>query len=312
VIPRLPGGNPRSLNWRTIDAGAPALFVVFVLAASACTRAPVPNPVLAGWMDPIESGPSVQGPSTGFHLDPGMAYAVFGIPEGDTLVVREHAGASGTEIAQFAHDAQPIAATGMSSALGSSRWIEILTPSGQTGWVQSRHLTEFVPAEQACTDPRLRDLAAALAAAAESSGPQDIEALISPHHGLAVRLDGLGGEVLFGPQELNSLTTPGTVFDWQTRPQSGLGQAGDFRSDVLVPLVESLQQAEPACNAIPIGRSGIDPEWPGEYANLNYLAFYVPQQAEGSEFVWHTWVLGFEYVGGRPYLGVILRYQGEI
>jgi hypothetical protein len=51
--------------------------------------------------------------------------------------------------------------------------------------------------------------------------------------------------------------------------------------------------------------------WSVEYANLNYMALFRAAPA-GEEMNWRTWAVGIDYVGGVPYIAVIVQYAWEI
>jgi hypothetical protein len=44
---------------------------------------------------------------------------------------------------------------------------------------------------------------------------------------------------------------------------------------------------------------------------MNYEALYRAAPA-GDEMNWRTWVVGFDYVGGVPYIASVVQYAWEI
>ncbi len=245
-------------------------------------------------------------------LSPDVDYAVVLVPGGEYLPVREQAGSSGNEVAHLASDQRSVRVTGKTSQLGSSRWVEIQLPGGGHGWVPALNLTESHPAGEACSDPRVIDAIQRLLTAGEANDAALLRGAVSPWHGLAIRLDARGGELQFAPDALELLFQTSQPVDWLIRAESGIATSGVFQQDILHPLSDAVGRDSPACSIIPAGRTAVEPLWPDEYANFNFLAFHTAADPTGSEFGWHTWVIGVEYAGGEPYVGVIIRYQGEI
>jgi hypothetical protein len=285
------------------------LLLAASLALMGCTRAPARDPLLLpGQLAGPPEAQSDQPPP----LSPLVEYAVVYVPDGEALPVREQAGPSGREIAQLQPDERPLRVTGRTSMLGSSMWVEIELSSGGTGWIRAWNLTEARTPAQACADPRLAAALDAFMSAAEDRDAEALRRTVSPWHGLAVRLDARGGEVLTAPIAVGTLTAGEAQLDWLTRPEAGLATEGQFVSDVIEPLRAVVASQSPVCAQLPSGETAVVPEWPREYRNLNYLAFHEPAAPTGSEFGWDTWAVGFEYVGGAPYVAVIIHYQGEI
>ncbi|MCJ7513273.1 MAG: SH3 domain-containing protein [Anaerolineales bacterium] len=299
-----PLNHPRPHAWLIVVLG-------LVAASVGCTRAPARDPLLSGWQDraPAEGADSIpELPS----LSPLIDYGVVLVAEGDTLPVREQAGSSGVEIARLLPDQRPVRVTGRSSLLGSSVWVEIGLPGGGTGWAPAIHLTEARTSDEVCSDPRVADTLQRFLRAGEAADLGALGGAVSPWRGVAIRLDGRGGEVHIAPGELATLLASAKPIDWQTRPEAGSDTTGSFAQAILQPLAKAVQSVPAVCGVLPAGQTAIAPAWPTEYANLNYLAFYTPAEPAGSEFGWDTWAVGFDYAGGDPYVAVIIRYQGEI
>ncbi|GEM_PF-3540852 len=287
-------------------------WVVAVLAlAAACTRAPARDPLLLGWQQPGDSSAPESFPQPP-PLLPQVEYAVVMVPAGETLPVREQAGSSGSEVARLQPDQRPVRVTGVTSLLGSSVWVEVELPGGGQGWMRAWNLTEARTADQACSDPRLFSTLDDFLQAGKAGDPLALRRTVSPWRGLAIRLDAGGGEVHLAPESLGDLYPEASRIDWLARPEAGAGASGSFTRDVVEPLAAAVKALPPVCGELPAGESAVTPEWPSEYANLNFVAFHAPADPTGSEFIWNTWVVGFDYAGGVPYVAVILRYQAEI
>lgn len=290
---------------------ASPLLTGMLLFIGACTRAPARDPLLLG-------GQPAGGPAdtelfpTPPPLSPLVEYAVVMVPAGDTLPVRQQAGSSGSEVARLQPDARPLRVTGVTSLLGSSVWVEVELPGGGKGWLRAWNLTEARSPEQVCSDPRLAPVLDDFLKAGRASDPLALRRTVSPWRGLAVRLDARGGELRFAPESIADLFPEESRLDWLTRPEAGAGDTGSFARDVAEPLAAAVEVRPPVCGELPAGQTAVAPEWPTEYANLNFVAFHSPAAPIGSEFVWDTWAVGFDYAGGVPYVAVIIHYQGEI
>ena len=287
------------------------IFVGIVALGAACTRAPTRDPLLLG----LQPAAMEEDADPNFQLPPisSMAeYAVVLVPAGETLAVRDQAGTSGNVVAELSSDQRPIRATGVTSQLGSSVWVEIELPGGGRGWMRAWNLTEARTAEQICSDPRVASTLDNFLQAGEAGDPAALRRSVSPWRGLAIRLDAEGGEVRFLPESLGTLFSPETPIDWLARPEAGAEGAGSFPRDIVAPLAAAVRAVPPICGELPAGETTTPPEWPAEFANLNFVAFHSPADPTGSEYVWDTWAVGFDYAGGAPYVAVIVHYQGEI
>ncbi len=237
-------------------------------------------------------------------------YMVVWAPADGGLPVREPAGTQGTVVDSLPRDQRGIHLTGRTTRLGSSDWVEIVRPNGGTGWVNSWNLTEDVPAGRFCADTRARALIDQLRAAIAGRDGAMLGALISPRHGLAIRLDWWNPEILYSPNAIADLFRAQGVVEWGT--DQGSGVEGSFAQVVLPALDSGLSgTAEVACNQLPAGETARPVQWPGEYANLNYVSLYTPAPPT-ARFGWRTWAIGFEYVDDTPFITALVQYRGEI
>ncbi len=70
----------------------------------------------------------------------GTAISVWGVERTDVLNVREAADPAASIIERLEHDAVGLAHTGAVETAGTQTWWEIVTPDGNTGWVNRRYL----------------------------------------------------------------------------------------------------------------------------------------------------------------------------
>ena len=243
----------------------------------------------------------------------GITFSVFGVPPGGHLMVREPAGISGTVVAELPADMRPIRLTGQSTPLGSSIWVEIGVPSGTTGWINLWNLTEDVDPQAFCEDPRVPALVDTFFAALRDRSGDSLAQTVSPRRGLILRHDWWNSEIVIPLSEIPDLMQRIDEIAWGVQRGSGAPIVGSFR-DRLLPELDALLagEAQEACNQLLSADTGIPPEWPGEYARMNFLSFHQPAPDPGPKFNWRTWAVGIEYVDGVPYVAILIRYQGDL
>lgn len=289
------------------------------LGLAACTRTLVPITALvqptssATPVAPtvvVEPGPTLRPTEP---ISAGLAYAVAWVPGGETLTVRQPAGTSGSAIDQLSSDQRGIQLTGNSTLLGSSLWVEIVRSGGGSGWVNSWNLTEAISASDFCSDPRVGALITRVRAALEARDGAALAQSINPRRGLVVRLDWWNPDVVIPYAAVTDLLTSPTVVEWGIEQESGKAVEGTFRETILTGLDDVLK-AEPtiACDSLNAGKTARSVQWPDELTNINFYSFYRPPNVPGNELTWRAWALGIEYVGGEPYLSLLVQYRAEI
>ncbi len=295
------------------------LLTLILLAgwsAASCTRGTIPI-VSGGALLPstlTAAAGVTRTPIYFFTPGPGYQFlhAVFGVPEGSTLTVRQVAGVSGGDLGELEFDRRGVTLTGNATNLGSSTWVEIIGPTGATGWVSAANLTQDVPAEAFCSDPRVPPLVDALRASLAGGDGPGLRALVDPRRGLTFRFDWWGPEVVYAPGELPELLTSDESRDWGTQPSGGAIQ-GSFKEIVLSHLNEATQSdVATACNQTLAGPILRESRWPSEYTNLNYYALYNPADSAEGEYAWSTWLVGIEYVDNQPYISHLVQLRAGI
>jgi hypothetical protein len=283
------------------------------IALAGCGRSMVP--LASSGTQSTGPGDNIQGTETAAarlpFANPG-SYMIVWAPADGSVPVREPAGTQGAEVDSLRRDQRGIRLTGRTTKLGSSDWVEIVRPGGGTGWVNAWNLSQDVSGAEFCSDGRVTDLIGRLRAAVASKDGQALTALISPRHGLVIRLDWWNPEVAYPRQAIAQLFRNQDPVDWGTDKGSGALIQGAFSVVVLPALQSGLGEAgKLGCNALASGETARPPQWPGEYANLNYYSIYIPASPL-ARFSWRTWAVGFEYVDGEPFVTVLVLYRGEI
>ncbi len=328
--PELPAAQatcPRSPLWRGCRTASqkhgPSLvwvaLCVCCLAVAACTRTLVPvtaivNPTISATTAPptiiVEPGPTLRPTEP---ISAGLAYAVTWVPGGETLAVRQPAGTSGSMIDELSSDQRGIQLTGNSTPLGSSLWVEILRSGGGSGWVNSWNLTEAVSASDFCADPRVEELIERVRTAVEERDGAALAELINPRRGLVIRLDWWNPDVVIPYTAVTNLLTSPTIVEWGIEQESGKPVEGTFR-EMILPGLDDVLEAEStiACDSLNAGRTARSVQWPDEFTNINFYSFFRPPNVPGNELSWRAWALGIEYVGGEPFLSLLVQYRAEI
>jgi len=249
-----------------------------------------------------------------FTPGPGFQFpqAVIGIPEGQTLIVRQVAGVSEGDVGELPFDQRGLSLTGNATNLGSSTWVEIERPSGGTGWVRALDLTQDVPSGAFCGDGRVQVLLEAFRRAVADGDGQGLQALVSPRRGLTIRFDWWNPEVVVRASDVPLLLGENTSRDWGTQ-QSGGPITGSFK-EVVLPRLEEIggEDVRQACDDTLIGPTLREARWPSEYGNLNYYALFRPAPPTGSQYAWTTWLVGVEYVDNQPYISHLVQLRAGI
>lgn len=244
-------------------------------------------------------------------VDPDPAdHAVVWIEEGEVLPVRESAGISAAELGALTYDQHSIRLTGSRTALGSSTWVEIEARSGLVGWIPGWNLTEDVPAEGFCRDARIEELARGFEESIEAQDPAELAKLLSPKRNLILRFDPWNPETRIGLDDLPGLFDSPQSYVWGKQFASGVAIEGSFSDIVLPNLVDVFSsEHEVACNEILMGSAPNAVAWPSEYTNLNFLSFHRPAPDEVNTYNWRSWIVAIEYLGGEPYIALLLQLR---
>jgi len=301
----------RNLRREHIFAG------MLLLATSACRQAvvPLPTPTLSKEEQSASSPTSAPAPEaqpTAPSLGQ-VPYAVAWAGDGGPLAVRQPAGITSMAVASLAADQRGLTATGKTTQMGSSTWVEINLPEGGKGWIREWNLTEDVPSATFCEDVRVADLANQFIVAVTERDGGKLSALVSPRRGLIIRHDWWNPEVNLGYSSVSGFFLDPTPITWGINRDSELAINGTIR-DVILPQLEEVFAIAPelTCNTLGVGSTARDAMWPSDYSNVNYISFYRAAPEPGSQLNWRTWALGFEYLDGQPYLTLLVQYRGEI
>ena len=158
-----------------------------------------------------------------------------------------------------------------------------------------------------CGDSRIAPLLAQLKNSINQSNGDMLSSMISPVNGLDVRLWAYADPVKFDINKSKTIFTNTTAYNWGGGP-SGQPDVGTFK-DILQPKLSDVLNApnmETYCDDLTKVFPLANP-WP--YPDMHYYNLYKPATAAGFDF--RTWLVGFEYINGQPYLSALVTIIWE-
>ncbi len=244
---------------------------------------------------------------------PSGPYAVILVAAADVLNIRSAPGAGNPVVGTFAATATNVQRSGPSAKVGDALWVEVEKPGGGKGWVNFKYLTEYVTPAAFCADTQVNTLITNLDTALTNSNGAALAALVSPAHGMDVRLWRYGRVINYDREHARWMFDSTYEHNWGAAPGSGLDTIGAFHVAVLPKLMEVFNASYSLhCNdPMNLAVFTLVP-WPNEYANINFYAVHKPatDPAYGG-LDWRTWLVGVEYVNGKPYVFSIIHFQWE-
>ena len=266
----------------------------------------VPSATLA---PPIPANTATSIPSITAMNNP---YAVVLVLPSDVLNIRSGAGVSNNIIGTLQSTGTNLNRTGPATSTGGDRWVEIQNPSGGTGWVNANFLTEQVSSSTFCSDTRVTELLNNTKSALLNSNGELLSSLISPVHGLDLRLWRYGTVANYSPEEAKFVFESTYEVSWGPAPGSGEETKGSFSVQPLPKLKEvfSSSYTSNCNNTLDLATFSVQPV-PAEYTNINFYTIYKPGTEQYGGLDWRAWILGVEYVGGKPTLFSLIHFQWE-
>ena len=236
---------------------------------------------------------------------PSGPYAVILVESNDVLNIRSAPGADASVIGTFAYNVTGINRLGPSSQVDDSMWVEIQNQEGVRGWVNADFLTEYVAPSSTC-DPKLLTLMGQFEQAVITSNGELLASLVSPAHGMDVWAYRSGNPVNFDVEHVRWVFDSAFSHNWGSHPASGQEVKGAFHITILPGLLDVLNPSHTTtCNEKTVSTYG-DP-WPAEYTNINVVKSFKPG-SPGVDLDWRAWLVGTEYVSGKPYLFAIIQF----
>jgi len=164
---------------------------------------------------------------------PSGPYGVIRVAAGDVLNIRSNPGAGSPVSGSFSAADTTVIRTGPSSKVGEDLWVQVQNPGGTSGWVNAAYLTEYVTPANFCADARVNALLANFANALKTSNGGTVSALVSPAHGMTVRLWRDGNAFIFDQAHAQWIFVSTYEHNWGAAPGSGLDTIGAIHVVVL-------------------------------------------------------------------------------
>ncbi len=280
----------------TPTAAPPTIITVVVPA----TEAPLPTPTETM----VANLPTSQPPVS-------RLYSVALLLPGQTANIRSAPGQDTPVIGTLKFTDGFISGTSNTAEADGLHWIEIVYAQNTNGWVSSLYLTEYVPSTTFCSDERVTDTLENLRGAVITKDGELFKSLVSPTRGLSVRLLTNGNWANYTPEQVSWLFKSSYVYDWGLGAGSGLPVEGSFMDEVYPFLLRALDtESRYACNQVLVEETNYPALWPDYYEAFNFYSALSPLP-DDSELGWHTFLIGFEYVDGVPYIINLVHYAWE-
>ena len=177
------------------------------------------------------------------------------------------------------------------------------TPPAGTG------LTSPANPSSICNDPQVTALIDSFKSAVLKSDGPLLGSLVSPARGMDVAFFRDGTVITYDQNHAKFLFETTFQVDWGAEPGSGAAKSGSFHDVVVPKLKESFNQAYTLhCNELSHGGATYDLKWP--YQGEFYSVYFPGTEANGN-MDWHNWVMGIEYVNGKPYIYALMQFFWE-
>jgi hypothetical protein len=160
-----------------------------------------------------------------------------------------------------------------------------------------------------CGDPQVTALIDSFKKAILTSDGPLLSSLVSPSRGMDVAYFRDGTVITYMPEHAKFLFETTFEVDWGAEPGSGAMKSGSFHDVVVPELVRIFNQPYTLhCNELKHGGATYEPVW--EYQS-EFYSIHFPGTPENGNMDWHTWVMGIEYVNGKPYVYALVQFFWE-
>jgi len=159
-----------------------------------------------------------------------------------------------------------------------------------------------------CTDPQVTGLINSLKNSMLTADGPLLSSLISPQ-GMQVRYFRYSDPITYTPYQAKFLYETTYQANWGDEPGSGLPKKGAFH-DVIVPQLKNIfnQPYTLHCNEIRHGGASYNITWP---YNRDFYAIYFAGTEQNGYLDWRTWVIGVEYINGKPCIYAMMQFFWE-
>ena len=160
-----------------------------------------------------------------------------------------------------------------------------------------------------CSDPQVSALIDSLKSAVTTANGQTLSSIVSPSSGVDVAYFHNGNVIHYDQNQARFLFETTYQADWGAEPGSGAAKVGSFH-DVVVPALAKIfsQPYTLHCNELKYGGASYPVKFPYD---KGYYSIYFPGTQTNGNMDWQTWVVGIEYVGGKPYIYALMQFFWE-
>ncbi len=238
-------------------------------------------------------------------------YTVMLVRPGDVLNIREAAGADQPLAGSFPSDSRNIRSTGRTQQAGGATWMEVKRPDNGLGWVNGLYLAEYISPELFVGDHRIINMIDNQLKPAMLNANGDLfAAIVSPRHGVTIAYHNYGGYTkTYFPAQARGIFTSAESVNWGSgaRGEPDIGTFSEIVRPAFVDVFSSVYQLHPNN---PQGAHMYVEPWPLSYQNLNFHSLWKPG-TPGVVLDWREWLIGYEYVNGKPYLVLMVHFVWE-
>lgn len=160
-----------------------------------------------------------------------------------------------------------------------------------------------------CTDPQVIAVIDSFKSSMLSEDGSLLSLLVNPVTGMDARLFRTGNVLTYSQVQAKFLFVSTYQADWGAHPASGENVTGAFH-EVVVPELQKFfaQSYTLYCNELRYGGATYQPNWAYEG---NFYALHIPGTEEFGFLDWRTWVIGIDYVNGKPYIYALTQFFWE-
>ncbi len=161
-----------------------------------------------------------------------------------------------------------------------------------------------------CSNPAVLNLINAFKTAIIQSDGVTLSQLVSPTHGMDVRIFRNGNVINYDQQHAKFVFVSTFQANWGNAPASGEPIQGSFSNVVLPELLKVFTQPYSLhCNQLQHGGATYTPAWP--YPGQDFYSAYYAGTSTNGYLDWYTWAIGIEFVGGKPYIFALVPFFWE-
>jgi len=160
-----------------------------------------------------------------------------------------------------------------------------------------------------CEDPQVISLIDSFKVSIRTSDGALLSSLVHPAKGMEVRWVRYGDPITYDQRQAKFLFETTFEADWGAEPGSGQEKKGSFHEVIVPDLVKIFNEPYTLhCNEIKHGGASYEISWP--YDKDFYSIYYAGTDPNGF-LDWRTWVVGIEYVNGKPFIYALIQFFWE-